>query len=521
MTSGKRQRRSCSIKKKLQILKFIVANPDASLRAVGEKFDVDKSTVDFVDKHKAELTAIQIGNANLNSTRIEKDNELNKKVWHWFQLARAKGAPLNGSIIKEKALQYSQQLGDHTFKASDGWLNSFKTRHQICEKVISGESGAADTASAAQWKSTLRELCQGYEQKDIFNLDETGYFYRSLPDRTLAAKRDECKGGKYAKDRITVVLACSMTGQKLKPWIIGKSENPRCMRVGDAERLNCIYKSSAKAWMTRSLFSEYLDKLNEEMRIKNRRILLFLDNAPVHFGPESGQYSNIKLIFFPPNMTCLLQPLDAGIIRSFKVRARKHSTLKVLAQIEGVINVEYAASLAKKFTVLDALKFVSLAWNEVTAETIKACFSNCGFLEVPLPVVPDVEEENLRQIVERVGIRQIEVEENLDCFISMETDEDFERILSSNSADNVEETEEAEEADYDPPMTEQLNDLPVTKMTFSDVKSSLLHIANYFDDNGMVEKSSVLRFWHHELCISEPPNVTQSKISKFFKFISK
>jgi hypothetical protein len=37
----------------------------------------------------------------------------------------------------------------------------------------------------------------------LYNTDETGLFYRLLPDRTLASRRDEsqCKGFKASKDR--------------------------------------------------------------------------------------------------------------------------------------------------------------------------------------------------------------------------------------------------------------------------------------------------------------------------------
>ena len=159
-----------------------------------------------------------------------------------------------------------------------------------------------------------------------------------------------------------------------------------------------------------------------------------------------------------------------------------------MADIEGDTDVDYATSLARKFTILDALKFVSLAWSEVTTEAIKACFANCGFLEVPLPAFLDLEEENLCQIVARVSIRQLEVEENLDCFVTIETEDDFELVLASNFAENAEEVED------DPPTTEQINDLPITKMTFNDVKSGLLDMANYFEENGMVETTSDLAF---------------------------
>ncbi|XP_070573830.1 tigger transposable element-derived protein 6-like [Ptychodera flava] len=46
-------------------------------------------------------------------------------------------------------------------------------------------------------------MCAGYSPENIFNADETGVFYRALPDRTLATKADECKGGKVSKERLT------------------------------------------------------------------------------------------------------------------------------------------------------------------------------------------------------------------------------------------------------------------------------------------------------------------------------
>uniref|UniRef100_U9UAX0 Uncharacterized protein n=1 Tax=Rhizophagus irregularis (strain DAOM 181602 / DAOM 197198 / MUCL 43194) TaxID=747089 RepID=U9UAX0_RHIID len=47
------------------------------------------------------------------------------------------------------------------------------------------------------------------------------------------------------------------------------------------------------------------------------------DNAPTHLLDETIQLSNIKVYFLPPNTTAHLQPLDAGIINSFKAQYRK------------------------------------------------------------------------------------------------------------------------------------------------------------------------------------------------------
>lgn len=53
---------------------------------------------------------------------------------------------------------------------------------------------------------------------------------------------------------------------------------------------------------------------------RRRNIALIVDNAPRH---KDIKLSNIKLVLLPPNMTGALQPLDAGIIRSFKASYRK------------------------------------------------------------------------------------------------------------------------------------------------------------------------------------------------------
>ncbi len=67
--------------------------------------------------------------------------------------------------------------------------------------------------------------------------------------------------------------------------------------------------------MNLSIFMEWINGLNEK-KLMNRRILLILDNAPVH--PFNIEYPNIELLYLPPNTTSKIQPLDRGIIRSFK-----------------------------------------------------------------------------------------------------------------------------------------------------------------------------------------------------------
>lgn len=50
----------------------------------------------------------------------------------------------------------------------------------------------------------LKELCKGFDQRDIRNMDESGCFFTAWPG--LAQKGKKAKGGKKSKQRMTVVF---------------------------------------------------------------------------------------------------------------------------------------------------------------------------------------------------------------------------------------------------------------------------------------------------------------------------
>jgi hypothetical protein len=111
------------------------------------------------------------------------------------------------------------------------------------------------------------------------------------------------KGGKQGKDQIIAVLTCSALGEKLSPWIIDKSKNPRAFHGQDMSKLKVKYTNSAKAWMTNLIFNQYLKKLHEYFKRKGHKIVFFLDNAPVHIVDEATNLMNVELHYFSPNLT--------------------------------------------------------------------------------------------------------------------------------------------------------------------------------------------------------------------------
>ena len=53
------------------------------------------------------------------------------------------------------------------------------------------------------------------------------YFFLMLPNKSYTVKEEKCNGGKMSKERTTVLVGASMTGERLPLLVIGKLQNPR------------------------------------------------------------------------------------------------------------------------------------------------------------------------------------------------------------------------------------------------------------------------------------------------------
>ena len=93
------------------------------------------------------------------------------------------------------------------------------------------------------------------------------------------------------------------------------------------------------------------------------------------------KFSNIKIVFLSKNTTSRLQPLDAGIIRNFKVKYRKSLVKYVLSQINDNAS---AAEMLQDVNILMAIRWVKQAWKDVTPSTVKRCFESVVFAKVTM-----------------------------------------------------------------------------------------------------------------------------------------
>ena len=109
---------------------------------------------------------------------------------------------------------------------------------------------------------------------------------------------------------------------------------------------------------------------------KNRRIALILDNCGAH---PNINLENIELIFLPPNVTPLIQPLDQDVIRNLKQFYRRMIVIKLLSMIESSENELSAVELSRKLDLLSSIRLIKEAWELVTPNTIFNCFRKARF----------------------------------------------------------------------------------------------------------------------------------------------
>jgi hypothetical protein len=89
---------------------------------------------------------------------------------------------LTDAILIEKAKHFAQLLNisKDQFKFSTDWLEKFKKRYKITKVKRHGEDASANHLAANNAVSELKELLAEYNKNDIYNMDETGLFYRYL-----------------------------------------------------------------------------------------------------------------------------------------------------------------------------------------------------------------------------------------------------------------------------------------------------------------------------------------------------
>lgn len=109
----------------------------------------------------------------------------------WVQQIAAAGMPLSDQLLQEKGSEFARALNidEDSLSFSSGWVTKFKRRNQLRRIKLHGEAESAPMESLPEARAKLQRLLSQYLPEDIYNADETGLFYRMLPNQTLSTDK--------------------------------------------------------------------------------------------------------------------------------------------------------------------------------------------------------------------------------------------------------------------------------------------------------------------------------------------
>ncbi|XP_028668446.1 tigger transposable element-derived protein 1-like [Erpetoichthys calabaricus] len=412
----------------IELKKEIIAKHARGMRVLDivREYGMSKSTISTILKKKEQLKEANVskGMTIITKQRPQIIDEVEKLLLVYINEKQLEGASISEAFISEKALQIYEDLkkktpqtnalSDFVFKASRGWFEKFKHRTGIHSVIRHGEAANSDKAGAEKFILEFKKIIEeeSYVPQQVFNADETGLFWKKMPNKTYITKEEKAlPGHKPMKDRLTLLLCGNASGDfKLKPLLVYHSDNPRVFKKHNVikQKLPVMWRSNSKAWVTRQFFVEWVTEVFalavKEYLEKNNlplKCLLLLDNAPAH-PPNIDEYLEeefdfIQVRYLPPNTTPLLQPMDQQIISNFKKLYTK-ALFRKCFDITNDTNLTLKEFWKNHFNILNCVHLIDNAWNQVTYRTM-----NAGWMKLWPDCVPERDFEGFEpEIVDEI-----------------------------------------------------------------------------------------------------------------------
>lgn len=369
----KENTRKLNASERKEISSYVKKHDHIGRLKLAEKFNLSDTQARYILSNKEKFSKAKI--KRKDDKYISKD--MNDEKSHFYheihdniKEIREDGILVNFEILTLliKSIRESDLENYGKFKITDYFVRKFIETFSYKYSRLHGESLSADLSKINEFRDRFEEVEKRFTKGCIFNLDETAIYIKGLSDHSYIAKDVSNKSVKQQKTRMTLLLGINMEGEKLRPLIVGKSANPRAYRNISLENIGVSYKSNKTGWMTRALFEEYLNELNEQLITQGKKILALVDNFSGH---KIENLSNIELMFLPENTTSVLQPLDLGVISSFKRKYKKYLSYYIFESYQS--NKTIADDIVKRVNIFIATNWIVKAW----ANTSKECIVNC------------------------------------------------------------------------------------------------------------------------------------------------
>ena len=305
-------------------------------------------------------------------------------------------APIIGYALDQRALGVKVTYGDLVVRACqlcDEFRNKEKTQQYhivrrlaiancLVDRAITHTSQALQAdmeEQAKEWLTLTRPILQApnVAKKFVINMDQTPVFMSMHSKRTLDLQgRRTITGRKTSNStaRLTVSLAVSADGDKLKPMVIFKGTPDG--RIATRElpefetRDELLLCCQPHAWQDERNMERWIDEILVpylQERAEGVPVFLFLDHFEVHKSRRTRQHLEalgIQLQLSPTGCTGLLQPVDISIGKPFKDRIRRN-------WFDWMIDQNPELPIITNASREDAASWVADAWRNFDPTIIK------------------------------------------------------------------------------------------------------------------------------------------------------
>ncbi|XP_060085777.1 aspartate ammonia-lyase-like [Ylistrum balloti] len=183
-----KKRRELSLKTKVDIINNAEGS-GKSQRQLAAQFNICKSQVHNILKRKEEIKEtyeISPGSDRKRRFIRTENDDINIMTLEWYHRLKQQNVKcVTGKMLQCKAREIAQQLGKTEFKASNGWLESFRKRHKI------GPCSNGNKANNPQFDFTYSGMASNGFFKNAMNNPELWNVYhsQSVPKESVEDSR--------------------------------------------------------------------------------------------------------------------------------------------------------------------------------------------------------------------------------------------------------------------------------------------------------------------------------------------
>lgn len=310
--------------------------------------------------------------------------DIEDRLVKWFTDRRAAGVRVTGKALRFEALQLHKQFGSQSFKASKGWFNRFKKRHNISFRRSTHVSQHARDITDDRIDKFLRFVIRlrrsrSFSPSDIGNMDETPVWLEMPGKSTFSLKGENevrVSSTGHEKQKLTVTLGAYADGTKMAPLVHLPGVRPPAK--DDVPSGIVVYMCGAgqKSWADEASIKFWLSKLWG--RNSQRRRMLVWDAFRGHI--TSNIKEQVKTIYntdmcvIPGGCTSKLQPADVSWNRPFKARlAELYDEWLFSGPVE-----KTAKGNRRGPPKSVVMRWIKEAWDSITPDIIRRSFKKCG-----------------------------------------------------------------------------------------------------------------------------------------------